>query len=98
MHMFKKIHNLAHSGVKSTVKQLASRFIWLNIRKDVNQWARSCIQRQKNKINRHIHAQIGTFQKVDNRFIVIHVDIIGPFSVSGGKINALLALTTSYVG
>ncbi|GFW02849.1 transposon Tf2-9 polyprotein [Trichonephila clavipes] len=66
MHMFQKIHNLAHPGVKYTVKQIASRFIWLNIRKDVNQWAKSCIQCQKNKINRHTHSQIGTFQEVDD--------------------------------
>ncbi|GFS65859.1 transposon Tf2-6 polyprotein [Trichonephila clavipes] len=70
MDMFKKIHNLAHPGVKSTVKQIASRFVWLNIRKDVNQWAKSCIQCQKNKINRHSHSQIGTFQEVDDRFSV----------------------------
>ncbi|GFV99971.1 hypothetical protein TNCV_3567621 [Trichonephila clavipes] len=92
MHMFKKIHNLAYPGVKSTVKQIASRFIWLNIRKDVNQWAKSCIQCQKNKINRHTHSQIGTFQEVDDRFSVIHVDIIGPFPVLGGKINCLTCI------
>ncbi|GFV51414.1 transposon Tf2-9 polyprotein [Trichonephila clavipes] len=92
MHMFQKIHNLAHLGVKSTVKQIASRFIWLNIRKDANQWAKSCIQCQKNKINRHTHSQIGTFQEVDDRFSVIHVDIIGPFPVSEGKINCLTCI------
>ncbi|GFW09578.1 transposon Tf2-9 polyprotein [Trichonephila clavipes] len=92
MHMFQKIHNLAHPGVKSTVKQIASRFIWLNIRKDVNQWAKSCIQCQKNKINRHTHSQIGTFQEVDDRFSVIHVDIIGTFPVSEGKINCLTCI------
>ncbi|GFW73659.1 transposon Tf2-11 polyprotein [Trichonephila clavipes] len=85
MHMFQKIHILAHLGVKPTVKQISSRFIWLNIRKDVNQWAKYYIQCQKNKINRHTHSQIGTFQEVDDRFSVIHVDIIGPFPVSEGK-------------
>ncbi|GFW22766.1 retrovirus-related Pol polyprotein from transposon 412 [Trichonephila clavipes] len=92
MHMFQKIPNLAHPGVKSTVKQIASRFIWLNIQKDVNQWAKSCIQCQKNKINRHTHSQIGTLQEVDDRFSFIHVDIIGPFPVSEGKINCLTCI------
>ncbi|GFS66568.1 transposon Tf2-9 polyprotein [Trichonephila clavipes] len=87
MHMFKKHHNLAHPGVKSTVKQIVSRFIGLNIRKDVNQWAKSSIQCQKNKINRHTHSQIVTFQEVNDQFNVIHVDIIRPFPVSEGKIN-----------
>ncbi|GFV66522.1 transposon Tf2-9 polyprotein [Trichonephila clavipes] len=92
MYVFKKIHNLAHPGVKSTIKQIASRFIWLNIRKDVNQWAKSCIQRQKNKINRHTHTQIGTFKEVDDRFSIIHVDIIGSFPISEGKINCLTCI------
>ncbi|GFW36279.1 transposon Tf2-9 polyprotein [Trichonephila clavipes] len=42
--------------------------------------------------NRHIHSQIGTFQEVDDRFSVIHVDIIGPFPVSEGKINCLTCI------
>ncbi|GFX27866.1 transposon Ty3-I Gag-Pol polyprotein [Trichonephila clavipes] len=44
---------------------------------------------QKNKINRYTHSQIGTFGEVDDRFSVIHVDIIDPFPVSEGKINCL---------
>lgn len=43
MQIFQKMHNLAHPGVKSTVKQIASKFIWTNSRKDVNQWAKYCI-------------------------------------------------------
>ncbi|GFV58662.1 transposon Ty3-I Gag-Pol polyprotein [Trichonephila clavipes] len=95
MHMFQKIHNLAQPCVKSTVKQIASRFIWLNIRKDVNQWAKSCIQCQKNKINRHTRSQIGTSQEVDDQFSVIHADIIGPFPVSERKINCLTFTSTA---
>ncbi|GFX70264.1 transposon Ty3-I Gag-Pol polyprotein [Trichonephila clavipes] len=47
MHMFQKFRSLAHPGVKSTVKQIASRFIRLNTRKDVNQ----CIQRVSKEQN-----------------------------------------------
>ncbi|GFS96414.1 transposon Tf2-9 polyprotein [Trichonephila clavipes] len=47
---------------------------------------------QKNKINRHTHSQIGTFQEVDDPFSVIHVDIIGPFPVSEGKLNSLTCI------
>ncbi|GFS50803.1 retrovirus-related Pol polyprotein from transposon 297 [Trichonephila clavipes] len=52
-------------------------------------WLTLC---QKNKINRHTFSQIGTFQEVDDRFSVIHVDIIGPFPVSEGKINCLTCI------
>ncbi|GBL89877.1 Transposon Ty3-I Gag-Pol polyprotein [Araneus ventricosus] len=38
-----------------------------------------------NKINRHTCAQIATYKEVDDRFSVIHIDIIGPFPTSEGK-------------
>ncbi|GBN01854.1 Transposon Tf2-8 polyprotein [Araneus ventricosus] len=82
MHIFQKIHSLAHPGVKSTVKQIASRFIWINIRKDITQWAKSLIHCQKNKINRHTRAQIATYIEVDDRFSVINIDIIRLFPES----------------
>ncbi|GBM00450.1 Transposon Ty3-I Gag-Pol polyprotein [Araneus ventricosus] len=92
MHIFQKFHSLAHPGVKSTVKQIACRFIWLNIRKDITQWAKSCIHCQKNKINRHTRAQIATYKEVDDRFSVIHIDIIGPFPTSEGKTYCLTCI------
>ncbi|GBM75207.1 Transposon Tf2-6 polyprotein [Araneus ventricosus] len=85
MHIFQKIHSLAHPGVKSRVKQIASRFIWINIRKDITQWAKSFIHCQKNKINRHTRAQIATYIEVDDRFSVINIDIIGLFPTSEGR-------------
>ncbi|GBN35451.1 Transposon Tf2-9 polyprotein [Araneus ventricosus] len=85
MHIFQKIHSLAHPGVKSTVKQIASRFIWINIRKDITQWATFFIHCQKNKINRHTRAQIATYIEVDDRFSVINIDIIGLFPTSEGR-------------
>lgn len=36
--VFNKIHNLSHSGVKSTVRQLTNKYIWTNIKKDVRIW------------------------------------------------------------
>ncbi|GBN26006.1 hypothetical protein AVEN_141620-1, partial [Araneus ventricosus] len=78
MHIFQIIHSLV-------VKQIASRFIWLNIRKDIIQWTKSCIHCQKNKINRHTLVQIATYKEVDDRFSVIPIDIIGPFPTSEGK-------------
>ncbi|GBN01522.1 Retrovirus-related Pol polyprotein from transposon 412 [Araneus ventricosus] len=89
MHIFHGIPSLAHPVVKSTFKQLASRFICLNIRKDITQWAKSCIHCQKNKINRHKVAQITTYKQVDDRFSVIHIDTIRPFPTSEGRAYCL---------
>ncbi|GBO27474.1 Transposon Ty3-I Gag-Pol polyprotein [Araneus ventricosus] len=92
MHIFQKFHSLALPGVKSTVKQIASRFIWLNIRQDITQWAKSCIHCQKNKINRHTRAQIATYKEVDDRFSVVHIDIIDQFPTSEGKTYCLTCI------
>ncbi|GBM51893.1 Retrovirus-related Pol polyprotein from transposon 412 [Araneus ventricosus] len=54
--------------------------------------AKSCIHCQKNKINRHTRAQIATYKEVDDRFSVIHVDIIGPFPTSEGKTYCLTCI------
>ncbi|GBL72182.1 hypothetical protein AVEN_115168-1 [Araneus ventricosus] len=98
IYIFQKFQNFAQPGVKSTVKQIASRFIWLNIRKDITQWAKSCIHCQKNKINRHTRAQMATYKEVDDRFSVIHIDIIGRFLLLKGKRTFSPALIDSHVG
>ncbi|GFW27018.1 transposon Tf2-11 polyprotein [Trichonephila clavipes] len=51
----------------------------------------SSVKRTK-LIYRHTDSQIGIFQEVDDRFSVIHVDIIGPFPVSEEKINCLTCI------
>lgn len=44
---FNTLHNLAHPGVKATVKLLTSRFVWPVIKKDVTNWTRTCIACQR---------------------------------------------------
>ncbi|XP_035226034.1 uncharacterized protein LOC118198462 [Stegodyphus dumicola] len=43
MDIFQQIHGLAHPGIKSTVKEMTSKFIWPNIKKDIQTWSRACI-------------------------------------------------------
>jgi len=90
--IFEKIHNLSHPGVKLTVKQVTTRFIWPNMNKQVKQWAQACISCQKAKITRHTKSKFSQFQEPDNRFSVVHIDLIGPLPPSDGQIYCLTCI------
>ncbi|UYV66588.1 hypothetical protein LAZ67_4002211 [Cordylochernes scorpioides] len=74
--MFQLIHGTVHPGIKASVKQMTARFIWTNIKKDVQEWARTCMGCQINKISRHTKSEIGPFPKTADRFSVVHIDLI----------------------
>lgn len=40
---FNTVHNLAHSGIKSTGKLVAQRYVWPSMRSDCREWTRACI-------------------------------------------------------
>lgn len=82
--VFERLHGLSHSGIRSTVKLIAKRFIWPSIRRDCTDWARKCLGCQKSKTSRHVKTEIGVFPASNERFSHVHVDIIGPLPVSEG--------------
>ncbi|CAB0007775.1 unnamed protein product [Nesidiocoris tenuis] len=86
---FHQVHDLAHPGVRSTVTQMTSKYVWPSIKKDVALWAQSCIACQRTKITRHTKSPIGSFDHVDERFSTVHVDIVGPLPQSDGNIFCL---------
>ena len=44
---FESVHQLAHPGIKATVKLVTQRFVWPSIKSDYRRWARSCIECQR---------------------------------------------------
>lgn len=74
--IFNMLHGLSHPGINATVKIIAQRYVWPSMKKDVREWARSCIPCQKSKISRHVTAPLTTFDKPSARFEHIHIDII----------------------
>ncbi|CAB0008306.1 unnamed protein product, partial [Nesidiocoris tenuis] len=86
---FDQIHNLHHPGIKSSVKQMASRFIWPEIKKDVGEWAKTCLPCQKSKIGRHTSSPVMQFPQPDERFSVVHIDLVGPLPPSDGYLYFL---------
>lgn len=82
--IFHLIHDLSHPGVKTTIREITKRFIWPGIKKDVNKWAKSCLQCQSSKISQHNKTALGKFTEPDSRFQNIHIDIVGPLPISDG--------------
>jgi cleavage and polyadenylation specificity factor subunit 1 len=82
--VFAALHNTSHPGNRATVKLISSRYVWPGLNADVRQWAKSCIQCQRSKINRHTSSPMGTFAVPDARFDHVHIDIVGPLPISLG--------------
>ncbi|UYV61625.1 K02A2.6-like [Cordylochernes scorpioides] len=85
-------HELSHPGIKATTKQLTSRFIWPNMNKDIRKWAQACVNCQKCKVSIHTKSEIGKYQEVDERFSVVHIDLIGTLPPSNGNIYCLTCI------
>lgn len=84
-HVFDSLHNLSHPGVRPTVKLLKSKYFWKSLRKDCSTWARTCVSCQRAKVIRHTKSPLGVFPEPDDRFRVVHLDIVGPLPPSRGN-------------
>lgn len=90
--IFSHFHGLAHPGMKTTVKLLTSKVIWSNIKSDVRQWTKSCVSCQKTKVTRHTKSQLEKFEEPDERFSVVHIDLIGPLPPSNDMTYCLTCI------
>lgn len=73
-------------------KTIASRFIWTNIRKDINHERKSWVDCQKIKKNSHTYSPFATFKETDEIFRVNHIGIIGPITPSEEKLYCLTCI------
>jgi cleavage and polyadenylation specificity factor subunit 1 len=92
MKIFHQFHGLSHPGIKSTIKLISSKFVWPNMRKDVQLWAKSCVPCQKSKISRHTKSILGEYQKPSERFREVHIDLVGPLPSSNGNTYCLTCI------
>lgn len=89
LQFFHQIHDMAHPGVRATVKLLTSKYVWPGIKKDVTKWTQACIPCQRNKVNKHTKAPIGIYKEPDERFTTVNIDIVGPLPPSDGFLYCL---------
>ncbi|GFX98998.1 hypothetical protein TNCV_4301731 [Trichonephila clavipes] len=90
--IFQLIHGLAHPGIKSTVKLMTEKYVWSDIKKQVREWAKACIRCQKCKVSRHTKSKLGEFEQPDERFSVVHIDLIRKLPPSEGMQNCLTCI------
>jgi cleavage and polyadenylation specificity factor subunit 1 len=82
--VFDFLHSLSHPGVKGSQKLISERFVWLNMKRDIKQFASCCVACQQSKIQRHNRAPLNQFELPSERFQHVHVDIVGKLPESNG--------------
>ena len=87
--VFNTIHQLAHPGIRATRRLICERFLWHGMARDVGEWVRQCLDCQRSKVCRHVHAPLQSFPLPDTRFSHIHVDVVGPLPPSRGYTHLL---------
>ncbi|GFS99738.1 retrovirus-related Pol polyprotein from transposon opus [Trichonephila clavipes] len=63
---------------------MTEKYVWSDIKKQVREWAKACIKCQKCKVSRHTKSKLGEFEQPDERFSVVHIDLIGKLPPSEG--------------
>lgn len=76
--VFDSVHNLAHTGIRSTLKSISERFVWPSMRLDVKSRVLNCLHCQRCKIQKHNRSKVLIGIQPNQRFDHINIDIVGP--------------------
>ena len=72
-----------HLGVRRTLARLTKSYYWHNVKKDVRNWCRSCLQCARNKIERQHHCEgRGSVPVVGKPGSQWGADILGPLNTT----------------
>ena len=77
-------HHQDHPGAKESLRRVSSDYYWPCQRKEVESFVRSCHPCQIAKNTRTVNPGVGRFPVPDQRFSVVHVDVVGPLPDSEG--------------
>lgn len=80
--VFNGIHSIHHPGIKASCKLITDRFVWPNMKKDISNWVKFCVQCQRTKVHRHTKTTISTYALPSKRFEHLNIDLIGPLPPS----------------
>ena len=84
------LHHADHPGAKETIKRVAQDYYWPGLRKDIKNFVKTCHPCQLAKQSRTVNPGVGEFQVPDERFSVVHLDIVGPLPKSHDGYRYLL--------
>ncbi|GFX31199.1 retrovirus-related Pol polyprotein from transposon opus [Trichonephila clavipes] len=87
--IFQLIYGLAHPGIKSTVKLMTEKYVWSDIKKQVREWAKKMLALDAKKYVKSADIQKSKlvwseFEQPDEKFSVVHIDLIGKLPPSEG--------------
>ena len=95
--IFNNIHNLSHSGVKSTTSMISDRYVWPDSKKNVVLRCRNCIDCQNTKVRRHNITNLQRYPPLSQKFVHINVDLAGPLPSSNGCTCILVIVISLYI-
>ena len=76
---FKNTHEIAHMGIKFTIKQMTRLYVWPNIKRDITIWTRACFECQRQKIFKHNVPNIESFKNNESeKNLSWNIDVVGP--------------------
>ena len=78
------VHGMDHPGAKTTVSRVQRHFVWPNMKKEVREFAQTCLDCQRNKVSRHNRAPIHNIPMPSCKFSKMAVDIVGPLPACEG--------------
>ncbi|GBM39918.1 hypothetical protein AVEN_250237-1 [Araneus ventricosus] len=86
---------MSYPGIRATKALISRRCCWPNQNKDITNWFRACIPCQKSNVHQYTKAPVSQFLPPHARFAHVHLDLIGPFPISGG-FRFCLAMVDSF--
>ena len=89
---------IAHPGAKRTHDLIALHYWWPGMRKDIEDYVRSCDSCQRKKEDREFVAPLGSVQEPTTSFEVTAMDVSGPYPVTPRGNKFLLTFIDHFCG
>lgn len=87
--VFDAMHGLSHPSTRVTRKIITQKFVWLGVKKEINDWCRQCVPCQRSKVHRNVKAPIQHSEMPVRRFDHVNIDLVGPLPSSNGYTHLL---------
>ena len=78
------LHHQDHPSAKETLRRASQDYYWPHMREQVEQFVRTCHPCQVAKQSPTVKAGVSAFPVPDQRFSVVHLDVVGPLPTSNG--------------
>ena len=80
--VFDSVHMLIHPGVYATTCLVSSHFIWPGLAADIKELCQECAACQRAKITTQPSTMVEKMEFPQQRFSLVHVDVVGPLPTS----------------